>query len=349
MAGTWVEFICVDCKAVFTALDPRPAVYGEPVCPSCLKSGRPFCAPPKEVPMSSQKPKPGTSTNRTAEPALPLGEQVPPAAPVSAEGVVEGDMSPDLGPGHVAPESAPAAASAPAAPTPEAVQPAPEPPAAVVPFSPPPGKLARLEGGPGGIVLRSFEDYWRFAQAVAASKMVKGIQTPEQALLILQHGAEVGLSPMQSLQGVASINGRTAVWGDSMLGIIRASRELEGLDEYFCLGDRRLTNPTFTYPTLKEWPDALTAYCTMRRRGGETLTRTFAVSDARRSGKWGSEGPWQTYPQRQLQWRARSWAGRDLFGDKLRGIASAEEMMDVIEVEAVPEGREPIRAPEAAS
>ena len=53
---------------------------------------------------------------------------------------------------------------------------------------------------------------------------------------------------------------------------------------------------------------------------------------AKRAGLWGKQGPWQQYPSRMLQMRARSWALRDAFADVLRGIQSVEEVRDIPEV-----------------
>ena len=68
-----------------------------------------------------------------------------------------------------------------------------------------------------GLALASFEDAFRFAKMVAASdfapKDFRG--KPESCLLAIQHGSEIGLSPMQALQNIACINGRPAIWSES--------------------------------------------------------------------------------------------------------------------------------------
>lgn len=43
---------------------------------------------------------------------------------------------------------------------------------------------------------------------------------------------------------------------------------------------------------------------------------------------WGKSGPWQQYPKRMLQMRARGFALRDKFADVLGGLISAEEARD---------------------
>jgi hypothetical protein len=46
---------------------------------------------------------------------------------------------------------------------------------------------------------------------------------PEEITLAMQLGSEVGSHPMQSLQNIAVINGRPAVWGDALPGLCKAS------------------------------------------------------------------------------------------------------------------------------
>jgi hypothetical protein len=78
-----------------------------------------------------------------------------------------------------------------------------------------------------GLALASFDDAFRFSKMVAASEFApKDFRgKPESCLLAIQHGSEIGLSPMQSLQNIACINGRPAIWGDAALALCLASRQ----------------------------------------------------------------------------------------------------------------------------
>jgi hypothetical protein len=165
-----------------------------------------------------------------------------------------------------------------------------------------------------GLALASFDDAFRFAKMVAASdfapKDFRG--KPESCLLAIQHGSEIGLSPMQSLQNIACINGRPAIWGDAALAVAMASAVCESVTE-----------------TIDGDGDAMVATCTAKRRGYEkpTVVR-FSVADAKKAGLWGKSGPWQSYPRRMLQLRARGFALRDAFPDVLKGLVTAEEAQD---------------------
>lgn len=166
-----------------------------------------------------------------------------------------------------------------------------------------------------GMVLRpqSFSELVQFAQMAAKSNMVpptyKG--QPESIMLAIQMGSELGLAPMQSLQNIAVINGRPAVWGDAVLGLCRQSAVCKDIVE-----------------TVTGEGDRMVATCTAVRVGAEPIVRSFSVEDAQKAGLWNKTGPWQQYPRRMLQMRARGFAVRDAFPDVLRGLITAEEAAD---------------------
>lgn len=140
---------------------------------------------------------------------------------------------------------------------------------------------------------------------------------PQNVLIAMQMGLEVGLSPMQSIQNIAVINGRPSIWGDSMLALCQNHRDFESIDENSSTNEKGV--------------------CIVKRRGMEPQTRTFTVDDAKKAGLWGKAGPWQTAPTRMLKLRARAFALRDTFADALRGLQSAEEQRDVVETTATVE------------
>lgn len=141
---------------------------------------------------------------------------------------------------------------------------------------------------------------------------------PGNVLIAMQMGYEVGLSPMAAIQNIAVINGRPSVWGDAMLAICQAHAAWGGMTE---------EKPT------KE--NDMTARCVVRRRGQEPTVGEFSKARAEKAGLWTKEGPWRNYPERMIQLRARAYALRDAFADALRGLDSAEEQSDLVEVAIV--------------
>ncbi len=150
------------------------------------------------------------------------------------------------------------------------------------------------------------------AKAVHAARMApRGMDTPEQCMVAILHGLEVGLTPLAALQRIAVVNGRPTIWGDGAMALVRASGLAERITERF-EGDR---------------PDLRMAVCEVQRRGeSEPVIRTFSVEDAKRARLWGKAGPWTDYPGRMLQMRARAFALRDAFADVLGGLYLREEI-----------------------
>ena len=85
------------------------------------------------------------------------------------------------------------------------------------------------------IILRpsTFGELTQFATMAAKSKMVPPAYQgkPEDIVLAIQMGSELGLAPMQSLQGIAVINSRPSVWGDALIGLCRSSAACEDIAE----------------------------------------------------------------------------------------------------------------------
>jgi hypothetical protein len=189
-------------------------------------------------------------------------------------------------------------------------------------------ELMKVESQNVTLAPKTMAEAMEFAKMVANSEMVpKDYRNkPANALVAIQWGYEIGLAPMQALQNIAIINGRPAVYGDSMLALVKGSGVLESISETFSDG---------------------TATCTVKRRGEpEAVARSFSIDQAKKAGLWGKQGPWQQYPERMLQMRARAFALRDVFPDVLKGMYVAEEAQDIAPDDAPPPRRPQQRQPE---
>ena len=138
---------------------------------------------------------------------------------------------------------------------------------------------------------------------------------------------------------VPIINGRPAIWGDAVPAIAMATGQLEDWHE-----------------EVTGEGDAMVATCTVKRRGEPEYTVIFTQEDAKKAGLWGKQGPWQTSPKRMMKLRARAFALRDKFTDVLRGIAIAEESLDlapeasrVVHMGVATEVAPPVAAPTPAA
>ena len=154
----------------------------------------------------------------------------------------------------------------------------------------------------------------QFSEMLAKSQMVprQYQNKPEDIMVAVQWGYEIGLAPLQALQNISVINGKPSVYGDAALALVQASSVCEGVEEYF----------------ENEETSAMVAVCVCKRAGRKPVTVRFSVEDAKRAGLWNKQGPWQQYPKRMLQMRARGFALRDAFPDVLKGLITAEEAQD---------------------
>jgi hypothetical protein len=164
---------------------------------------------------------------------------------------------------------------------------------------------------------RSFEQINHICKIIAdsdfAPKDYRG--KPGNVLIAIQMGMELGLKPMQALQGIAVINGRPSIWGDAMLALVQSHHDYEYHDEKIKDG---------------------VAYCTIKRKGHPEYTYEFSVEDAKQAELINSTPSWKKYPKRMLQQRARGFALRNKFADALKGIITAEEAMDLVELKKIP-------------
>lgn len=181
----------------------------------------------------------------------------------------------------------------------------------IIPVDPRPNLVAGGKVAP--IIPNTMDEAYRLAKAVCMAGMApRGMDTPEKAMIAIMRGMEVGLSPFQALDKIAVVNGRPTIWGDGAMALVRGSGVCEWVKEAIDgTGDNRV------------------AVCEAKRRGDPTTTRrTFSVADAKKAGLWNKQGPWQQFPERMLQMRARAFCLRDLFADVLGGLYLKEEIED---------------------
>jgi hypothetical protein len=160
----------------------------------------------------------------------------------------------------------------------------------------------------------TIDEAMRLSEMLSKSSMVPRAYQgkPEDILVATIWGREMGLATLQALQNIAVINGKPSVYGDAMMALVQASPHCEDIEEYF--EGEGTPNPT--------------AVCVAKRKGRKPVVAKFSVEDAKRAGLWGKQGPWQAYPKRMMQMRARGFALRDAFPDALKGLITVEEAQD---------------------
>ncbi len=161
--------------------------------------------------------------------------------------------------------------------------------------------------------------YMQLATKLASSELVpKSFRgKPQDLFLCWAIGYSIGMSPEQSMQCIAIINGRACMWGDEMLALCMAHKDFDDIIEE---------------PIMKE--SAVIGYiCTVKRKGRADKINLFTLDMAKKAGLLAKGGVWTQYPDRMLKLRARGFSLRDAFPDALKGIKSREEVEDYIDGE----------------
>lgn len=162
--------------------------------------------------------------------------------------------------------------------------------------------------------------YMQLASKLASSELVpKSFRGKPQDLFICwAMGYQIGLSPEQSMQCIAVINGKPAMWGDDMLALCMAHKDFEDIEEV----------------AIKNKDSTVTGYiCTVWRKDKKPKSNEFTLDMAKRAGLLAKGGVWTQYPERMLKLRARGFSLRDTFPDALKGIKPREEVEDYIDAE----------------
>lgn len=167
---------------------------------------------------------------------------------------------------------------------------------------------------------QSFAETLQLAEIASKSGLVPSAYRGkvQDIIIAIQKGAEVGLSPLQSLDSISVINGKAAIWGDALLAVCMAHSSFIDIQEGW---DNKDT-------------EQAVAHCKVRRlnRLGEVSVYEyrFGVDDAKTARLWNNKSkiPWIQYPMRMLQMRARTFCLRTAFADALKGFGSVEEIRD---------------------
>ncbi len=141
-----------------------------------------------------------------------------------------------------------------------------------------------------------------------------GVKTPEEALVRMLAGRELGLTMMQAMRGIYIVEGNPSLSANLKQAICLAHPEVCALFVHVESSDK--------FATYRA-----------QRVGGEAQEFTYTIEDANTAqlvnrGSDPKKNNWNRYARRMLQARAKSEAADVLFGDLLFGFATREELED---------------------
>lgn len=148
------------------------------------------------------------------------------------------------------------------------------------------------------------------------------VRSPEQAIVIMLKGRELGLPPLYALSTIGVINGKPVVAAEVMAALV-----------YRRHGDGALRIVQ---------SDARCCAIEYRRRGWtEAQAYSFSIEDAHRAGLL-SGNAWQKYPAAMLRARCISAVARMAFPDVIGGLYTPEELggaVALVDDAVVPNGQ----------
>lgn len=159
---------------------------------------------------------------------------------------------------------------------------------------------------------QSYEDLVSLAK-VAARSSICAVETPEDALVILMTGAELGLTAMQSLRGIYIVKKRPVLAADTMAAVVRKSGVCATLH-------------------LVESTEERCTYKTRRKDDDREESVTWTMEDAKRAQLAGGD-TWKKYPQAMLRARTLATICRAVYPDVLLGMYDPEELETVTRME----------------
>lgn len=135
-------------------------------------------------------------------------------------------------------------------------------------------------GGPQTDIDKMFRLASAMAQSGLLPEKLRG--KPSDVLVTVLYGQELGLAPMQAVQGIYVVNGRPTLAGQTWLSLARKHGHRVKVDE--------------------QSGESCTITMT-RGDTGEQHTETYTIAQAK-AANLTSKDTWKNHPQRMLMWRA---------------------------------------------
>lgn len=170
------------------------------------------------------------------------------------------------------------------------------------------------------------------ADAFESRLLSPEIRNAQAAFFVAAVGAELGLSPIQSLQNIYVIKGKAILSSHAILAIV-------------------MRRPTVcTYFRLIESTAERATYETLRAGHPKPTSLTFTIDDAKRANLLGN-ATWKSHPAAMLRARCGTSLARAVYPDLVLGLYNEDEGEEIREdrhiVEPEPSALDTSRAPAA--
>lgn len=152
------------------------------------------------------------------------------------------------------------------------------------------------------------------ARMAAASKLFNF--TPEQALMLMMTGRDLGFSYAQSMRMFYLVNGRATLSADAMVAVCLSHKDV---CEYFV--NVSTDDKQSTWETKRVGTPGPQRY-------------TFTIKDAEAAGLLKKNPTWSAHPTRMLRARAKAFLARDVYPELLAGLSDEDEAEETVSIPA---------------
>jgi hypothetical protein len=164
------------------------------------------------------------------------------------------------------------------------------------------------------------------AARIAPKEMLDNEAALMAAIIFL---IEKKISVFSGIQSVYVINNRVTMFGSLVMGLCQGAP---------------VWDPAGHTERFTGSGDTLTATCTMARKGGEKIEKSFSIADAKRAGLL-RNATYEKYPRDMLMWRARHSCIKACFSDVTSGFSIYEVERDIAVEEPTAAPSETMRLP----
>lgn len=141
----------------------------------------------------------------------------------------------------------------------------------------------------------------------AKSALYPHFKSPEQVMVVIMRGRELGFGASSALSLINMIQGKPAIAAAGMLALVMSRKDV--CEYIYC---KEMTEKTCT--------------CVTKRIGyPEHVSRTFTIEMAQKLGLTNRDN-WRKQPEVMLQWRCFSQLIRQVYPDVINGLHSIEEL-----------------------
>lgn len=192
----------------------------------------------------------------------------------------------------------------------------------------------RIDGG------MSFEAQLDQARTLIKSGFLpQHVKTPEQALVIMQTGKELGLPPMKAFRSIYVVHGNAGLSSQLMKALCEKAKDSKGdsiLEDF----DVRRSDDTACHIFIKRRGRKGRLYIFTREEADKAcFSMTWKKNENGSGGQWEVKDAWKKQAATMLEWRCTSKGLRREFSDVILGLYTPEEIAHDVElVEAESEG-----------